>query len=153
MSSVCAGGRDPLTLTGTSIEQFSFSFPRDLKLHTLWDFFPPAFQCPHLVERVGSPGVGGKWVCGLDRLVSKRDCVIYSFGASSTPILSYRPALLTIWFSNERTGSSWEASFEAALLKRTKHCKFYGHHFDSKTVCTTLFPRFHPQRTSSLHRF
>lgn len=28
---------------------------------TVWDFFPPAFNCPHEMERVGRLGDGGKW--------------------------------------------------------------------------------------------
>src|SRR5712691_5504595 len=44
------------------------------------DFFTPAFQCPHRVERVGTLGDGGKWVCGLDRVAKQKHCVIYSFG-------------------------------------------------------------------------
>ena len=44
--------------------------------------FIPAFQCPHRVQRVGTLGDGGKWVCGLDRVVKQDKCVIYSFGAS-----------------------------------------------------------------------
>lgn len=27
-------------------------------------------------------GDGGKWVCGLERVVPKKDCVMYSFGAT-----------------------------------------------------------------------
>ena len=46
------------------------------------DFFTPAFQCPHRVERVGTLGDGGKWVCGLDRVAKQKHCVIYSFGLS-----------------------------------------------------------------------
>lgn len=57
-----------------------YRWPRDLSLYTLWDFFPAAFNCPHTVERIGNLGVGGKWVCGLDRLVDKKDCIVYSFG-------------------------------------------------------------------------
>lgn len=45
------------------------------------DFFVPSFQCPHIVERVGVLGDGGKWVCGVDRVASQEKCVIYSFGA------------------------------------------------------------------------
>lgn len=48
--------------------------------YTVWDFFLPAFNCPHEVERIGALGDGGKWVCGLSRLEDKPDCVIYSFG-------------------------------------------------------------------------
>ena len=25
-------------------------------------------------------GDGGKWVCGLERIVAKKECLIYSFG-------------------------------------------------------------------------
>ncbi|KAG9028591.1 hypothetical protein FRB95_006311 [Tulasnella sp. JGI-2019a] len=84
------------------------AFPGDLNLFTVWDFFPPAFNCPHIVERIGALGVGGKWVCGLDKIAEKEDCVVYSFG------------------------SSWESSYEAGLLTRTKYCKMYGYHYDSK---------------------
>ncbi|KAG8877436.1 hypothetical protein FRB97_003397 [Tulasnella sp. 331] len=84
------------------------AFPGDIQMYTVWDFFQPAFNCPHTVERIGTLGVGGKWVCGLDRIAEKEDCVVYSFG------------------------SSWESSFEAGLLRRTKHCKVYGYHYDSK---------------------
>lgn len=50
------------------------------------DFFPPVFNCPHTVERLGALGDGGKWVCGLERLAEKPDCVIYSFGASHSAL-------------------------------------------------------------------
>ena len=66
------------------------------------DFFPPAFNCPHEVSRIGALGDGGKWVCGLSRLASKPDCVIYSFGLD------------------------WDSSFEAAVLQRTRHCEIWG---------------------------
>lgn len=46
------------------------------------DFFIPAFQCPHRVERIGTLGDGGKWVCGVDRVAKQDKCVIYSFGLS-----------------------------------------------------------------------
>ena len=45
------------------------------------DFFLPSFKCPHRVERVGVMGDGGKWVCGLERIAPKKECVMYSFGA------------------------------------------------------------------------
>lgn len=44
------------------------------------DFFLPSYRCPHRVERVGIMGDGGKWVCGLERIAPKKQCVIYSFG-------------------------------------------------------------------------
>ena len=46
------------------------------------DFFTPAFQCPHRVERVGTLGDGGTWTCGLDRVAKQKQCVIYLFGLS-----------------------------------------------------------------------
>lgn len=52
------------------------------------DFFIPAFQCPHRLERVGTLGDGGKWVCGLDRVAKQDKCVIYSFGLSSSSLSS-----------------------------------------------------------------
>ena len=68
----------------------------------LRDFFTPAFQCPHQVERVGTLGDGGKWVCGLDRVAKQKHCVIYS----STPsvclyfTLSMRPEWLARMHAN-----------------------------------------------------
>ncbi|KAI9430441.1 methyltransferase domain-containing protein [Lactarius indigo] len=69
--------------------------------YTVWDFFPPAFSCPHELERIGALGDGGKWVCGLSQLRDKEDCIVYSVGS---------PA---------------DASFEAELLARTRHCQLF----------------------------
>lgn len=57
-------------------------------LRVFWDFFYPAFNCPHDTERIGRVGDGGKWVCGFNHLSKynndkKYPCVIYSFGISS----------------------------------------------------------------------
>ncbi|KAH9069705.1 methyltransferase domain-containing protein [Lactarius deliciosus] len=67
------------------------------------DFFIPAFQCPHRVQRVGTLGDGGKWVCGLDRVIKQDKCVIYSFGINGEP------------------------SFESTLLKRRPACEVWGY--------------------------
>ncbi|KAN0141570.1 Methyltransferase domain containing protein [Lactarius tabidus] len=85
--------------------------PRDIALfppdkepwpaYTAWDFFTPAFSCPHELERIGALGDGGKWVCGLSQLQEKEDCIVYSVGS---------PA---------------DASFEAELLARTRHCQLF----------------------------
>ena len=48
--------------------------------YTVWDFFPPAFNCPWEVERIGILGDGGKFVCGFSRVIEKPKCVIYSIG-------------------------------------------------------------------------
>ena len=70
------------------------------------DFFTPSFRCPHRVERVGTLGDGGKWVCGLDRIASQRTpCTIYSFGVNG------------------------ESSFEAALLTAAPQCEVWGYDF------------------------
>jgi len=73
--------------------------------YTVWDFFPATFNCPHEIERPGALGDGGKWVCGLSRVQDKPDCVIYSFGINL------------------------ESSFEADLLRTTKHCQVWGYDF------------------------
>lgn len=83
-------------------------FPEDREpwpAYTIWDFFPPAFNCPHELERIGALGDGGKWLCGLSRLESKPDCVVYSIGAAT------------------------HASFEAELLARTRFCEVWGFDF------------------------
>jgi len=73
--------------------------------YTVWDFFPPAFNCPHEVERLGALGDGGKWVCGLSRIAKKPDCIVYSFGIN------------------------YESSFEAEILSNTENCEIWGYDF------------------------
>ncbi|KAF8588007.1 hypothetical protein K439DRAFT_1385251 [Ramaria rubella] len=80
-------------------------FPRHGQMYTLWDFFLPAFTCPHKVERIGTLGDGGKYVCGLERMAKKKHCVIYSFGVNG------------------------ESSFEATILERVHGCQLYGYDF------------------------
>lgn len=53
------------------------------------DFFLPSFQCPHRVERIGTMGDGGKWVCGIDRIAKQNQCVVYSFGNPLSLLLLY----------------------------------------------------------------
>ncbi|KAF7979963.1 hypothetical protein HWV62_27135 [Athelia sp. TMB] len=73
----------------------------------MWDFFPPAFNCPHELERLGALGDGGKWTCGLSRIAEKTDCVIYSFG------------------------TNYESSFENEVLSRSRNCQIWA--YDSTT--------------------
>lgn len=76
------------------------------QLYTLWDFFIPAFRCPHRVQRIGVLGDGGKWFCGLKQLSQQRaPCVIYSFGING------------------------ESSFEAAVLTAAPQCEIWGYDF------------------------
>ncbi|KAH7888957.1 methyltransferase domain-containing protein [Phlebopus sp. FC_14] len=80
-------------------------FPSHGEFYTLWDFFLPSYRCPHRVERIGIMGDGGKWVCGLECIVPKKKCVIYSFGING------------------------ESSFEADLMKAAPGCEAYGYDF------------------------
>jgi len=80
-------------------------YPSDGGSYTIWDFFIPSFQCPHHVERIGTLGDGGKWVCGMERVANQSKCVIYSFGING------------------------ESSFEAALLERAPGCEVWGYDF------------------------
>ena len=80
---------------------------------TAGDFFIPAFQCPHRVQRVGTLGDGGKWVCGLDRVVKQDKCVIYSFGMSHLPLVILFSLLLdvdSIFFSSQVSMASPRSS-------------------------------------------
>jgi len=74
-------------------------------LYTLWDFFLPAFQCPREVQRVGTLGDGGKWMCGLSQVAKLPNCVVYSVGING------------------------ESSFEADLLRETSSCQVWGYDY------------------------
>lgn len=71
----------------------------------LWDFFPPIFDCPHTVERIGHLGDGGKYICGMDIIAEKKSPVIYSFGVNV------------------------DSSLERALLQRAPTAQVYGYDF------------------------
>lgn len=93
--------------------------------YTAWDYFPAAFNCPHEVERLGALGDGGKWVCGISRLATKPNCIIYSFGIN------------------------YESSFEAALLSRTSGCEVWGYDFS----VTSFGPEILPTQAYRTHFF
>jgi hypothetical protein len=101
----------------------------------LWDFWLPAFTCPHKVERIGTLGDGGKYVCGLERIERKKDCVVYSVGEF---LLRYcSPQCVRV--RGELTNFLWvgingESSFEAAILERAPGCQVYGYDFSVKAV-------------------
>lgn len=100
-------------------------FPPDQEpwpAYTVWDFFPPVYNCPHEQERIGALGDGGKWVCGLSRIAEKPDCIIYSFGVD------------------------WDSTFEAEILARTHHCEVYGYNAVS-TGFGSQIPRAQRHRT------
>jgi len=85
------------------------TFQNDGWFYTLWDFFIPQFSCPFPVRRIGTLGDGGKFVCGVERVLHRPDCVIYSLGVND------------------------ESSFEAALLSRSSTCRMYGYDFSVKS--------------------
>jgi hypothetical protein len=89
------------------------------------DFYVPAFQCPHRVERIGQRGDGGKWVCGIDRVARQDKCVIYSFGLVPLSILS------RLQYANSfcPTGVNDDSSYESTLLKRAPGCEIWGYDY------------------------
>jgi hypothetical protein len=44
----------------------------------VWQYFPPTWTCPHLLQRVGHPSDGGKWVCGLELFEGMHNSIIIS---------------------------------------------------------------------------
>ena len=64
--------------------------------NALWlDPFRDIYRCPVVMEKVGKLSDGGKWVCGVDSVLQRPGCVVYSFG------------------------SNGDTSFEEAILNRT----------------------------------
>jgi Methyltransferase domain len=117
---------------------FFFSLSQGTHLKPLsGDFFPPAFFCPHELERVGDLGDGGKWFCGLSRLQEKEDCIVYSIGTSVFPSTAFGDALTTL-----------PQDTPQVLLLRLSFSR--GHviaNFFSSTPLRRAFrPRFHPLR-------
>ncbi|KZV62011.1 hypothetical protein PENSPDRAFT_266313 [Peniophora sp. CONT] len=101
-----AGRWDMVKYYGPRVEDMQ-SFPRQWKEkpYTLWDFFIPAWRCPHSTQRVGRMADGGKWVCGMELIEAAPKCVIYSFGIET------------------------DSSFEAELLRRAPGCEVWGYDF------------------------
>ncbi|KAH8813738.1 methyltransferase domain-containing protein [Flagelloscypha sp. PMI_526] len=86
--------------------QFLPAFPEPFtEVYTLWDFFVPVFSCPFPVYRVGTLGDGGKYVCGLERAMSRDECVVYSMGVE------------------------FQSSFEETILSQFPNCQVFGFDF------------------------
>jgi hypothetical protein len=82
------------TMLAAPNDWFRGSFHRGAR--ALWvDPFRDFYRCPGIVEKLGNMGDGGKWVCGVENLLQRPDCVVYSFG------------------------SNGDTSFEKAILERT----------------------------------
>jgi len=72
-------------LKAVNVTSFS-PFAKDASVN-IWDLFPPELSCPD-IQRVGSVGDGGKWICGLSWLGMNRQnedekCIVYSYGVST----------------------------------------------------------------------
>ncbi|KAF7341171.1 Methyltranfer-dom domain-containing protein [Mycena venus] len=81
------------------------------RANLLWDYFIPAFSCPFPMYRVGSLAEGGKWVCGVERILHSRpNCIIYSLNDQSP---SY-------------------STFEENILQRSPGCQI--HAFDANAT-------------------
>ncbi|KAI0246470.1 methyltransferase domain-containing protein [Lactifluus subvellereus] len=98
-------GRQQLIKRWGPTEDAVQSFPTRALPYTLWDFFIPAFQCPHRIERIGQRADGGKWMCGVDRVAKQDKCVIYSFGVND------------------------DSSYESTLLRRAPGCEVWGYDY------------------------
>jgi len=67
----------------------------------LWDYFGPSYNCISR-ERVGKIGDGGKWLCGVRTVLSRKfPCVVYSIG------------------------SKGEISFEQGIQEKLPHCEIH----------------------------
>ncbi|KAF7302817.1 Methyltranfer-dom domain-containing protein [Mycena kentingensis (nom. inval.)] len=88
------------------IYEASFPKPQDRKRYALWDWYVPAFSCPFPVYRVGVLGDGGKFICGIERVLkSKPDCIVYSMGVEQ------------------------KSSFEQEILHMGRRCQVFGFDF------------------------
>lgn len=94
------------------------------------DFFIPAFSCPFPVSRIGVVGDGGKWVCGFDRVIHQRDCVVYSSGECLSVHFCMSSYVRYVHIS----GVAQESSFEKVILERSATCKIYGYDFSVENV-------------------
>jgi len=79
------------------------------------------------VERIGTLGDGGKYVCGLERVAKKPKCVVYSVGM-------YLLKWCTVPPLTSCAGINGESSFEAAILENTSGCEIWGYDFSVKSV-------------------
>eukprot|EP00759_Apiculatamorpha_spiralis_P020332 PhF_6_TR25745/c0_g1_i1/m.36288 len=77
-----------------------WSNPKIYKEKYRYELFQPDFNCPSL-ERIGSLGDGGKWMCGVNILLQHKDCIVYSFGSNGNRV------------------------FEKAVLEMTPYCVIY----------------------------
>lgn len=83
------------------------------------------------MSHIGALGDGAKWVCGMERIEKKTDCVIYSVGAYDYP---YPPPIREIYIASVLAGLKGESSFESSVLERAPGCQVYGYDFGVASV-------------------
>ena len=117
----------------TARSSLFFSIPHVI----LGDFFIPAFQCPHRIERIGQRADGGKWMCGVDRVAKQDKCVIYSFGLT---FLCLDPShYCCVYLVLFLTGVNDDSSYESTLLRRAPGCEIWGYDFSVANVRVAPF--------------
>lgn len=129
---------------------------------TIWDFYPAAFNCPHSMIRLGRPGVGGKWLCGIEKLASlphEREAIdlqdpssndvarvsaLTSGSRWTNPTTQPGCIIYSFGFQNNKS------SFEEMLLSRTPHCTLWGYDFTASRFAS---PRLHENEAQGRSHF
>jgi hypothetical protein len=102
-------------------------FPTDFMKYpwTVWDFFVPAWTCPHDMQRVGRLGDGGKWVCGMSIYEGlPAPNLAPPSVAAQEPLAAPQDGLVMYSF-----GINGESSFEAEMLERVPSARIWGYDF------------------------
>ena len=73
-------------ITNADWDRFPAQHDHDPYQYSIWDFVPASYSCPYEVERIGTMGDGGKWVCGMslyEDIPAEKPCIMYSFGVQT----------------------------------------------------------------------
>lgn len=98
------------------------------------------YTCPHVQERIGRLGEGGKFICGIDAIAKVKDCVVYSFGVNTE---SSFEAGESCELHSERGTALTENDFLCTeLLDRAPNCKLWAYDYSVGKVrkCNRLPP-------------
>lgn len=101
----------------------------------VWDYFPPTWQCPHDVQRVGNFGDGGKWMCGM---------TVYESYPAPKGWKTHRPPKIPTGGSDGIVVYSFgvrdDSTYEAELLKRLPAARIWGYDFSVDTWGPQIAP-------------
>ncbi|PNS18199.1 hypothetical protein CAC42_7568 [Sphaceloma murrayae] len=109
-----------LSESGTRNFPDGYIFP-----YNVWDVVRPAYPCPHEVERVGTLGDGGKWVCGMARYEALFPPISSPSAGEKGGITRPGPPSASTTTTTTTTmiiysfGVNDDSSFEAAVMART----------------------------------